>query len=362
MLRAEAVLSVQGEWSGVNRILPVAILLAAAVAGGAALVVTNPLGLLGPSSTVVGTETVASGAELVTVQQSDHGTTANVTRIRYTHDGTAYEATFVPRLRPALDWLRNNTAPDARVAAWWDYGHAIQGYTGREVVAATPSEWVWEHTTVRGSDGAAFDTGKEGALASQETMQDLATMVTGNLSMARQAMNAAGAEYLLLTTWEIGKFNAIERARTGSGAATLVLNQFACQRRGERCEVRQQGNVSYYTYQASSGQVLVPVIEQGGGAAIIDTPIIQSSQGQAAVRYVCGPQGVRQFQPPEDGAVLDGCLAFHPDYGPQQAVYVPPEAMDTAFVRLYLADGTGVDGFEAVYDGPVASIWRLQQP
>jgi len=37
--------------------------------------------------------------------------------------------------RQAYTWLKDNTAEDARVMAWWDYGYQIAGIANRTTIA-----------------------------------------------------------------------------------------------------------------------------------------------------------------------------------------------------------------------------------
>jgi len=47
-------------------------------------------------------------------------------------------------IRQAYGWLRDNTAPDARVLAWWDYGYQLAGVANRTTLA-DGNTWNMEH-------------------------------------------------------------------------------------------------------------------------------------------------------------------------------------------------------------------------
>jgi len=74
-------------------------------------------------------------------------------RIIYTMNGEKYEGGFAHNMRPSLDWIRNNTPEDAVIVSWWDYGHSIRGYAGRDVVVDEPSrsieDTIYDPSTVR---------------------------------------------------------------------------------------------------------------------------------------------------------------------------------------------------------------------
>ena len=51
--------------------------------------------------------------------------------------------------RQAYWWLRDNTAPDARIMAWWDYGYQIAGIANRTTIA-DGNTWNHEHIATLG--------------------------------------------------------------------------------------------------------------------------------------------------------------------------------------------------------------------
>merc|ERR1711998_303417 len=51
--------------------------------------------------------------------------------------------------REAYWWLRDNTPPDARVMAWWDYGYQITGIGNRTSIA-DGNTWNHEHIATLG--------------------------------------------------------------------------------------------------------------------------------------------------------------------------------------------------------------------
>lgn len=61
-------------------------------------------------------------------------------------DGTTIT---VDDYREAYWWLRDNTADDARVMAWWDYGYQISGIANRTTIA-DGNTWNHEHIATLG--------------------------------------------------------------------------------------------------------------------------------------------------------------------------------------------------------------------
>ncbi|UCG00841.1 MAG: hypothetical protein JSW11_14635 [Candidatus Heimdallarchaeota archaeon] len=65
-------------------------------------------------------------------------------RVSYTKNGQNFTARFDETTKFCLDWIKNNTNEEDKILCWWDYGHEIQGYTGREVVIDGPSARLWD--------------------------------------------------------------------------------------------------------------------------------------------------------------------------------------------------------------------------
>uniref|UniRef100_UPI00358E261C dolichyl-diphosphooligosaccharide--protein glycosyltransferase subunit STT3B-like isoform X2 n=1 Tax=Myxine glutinosa TaxID=7769 RepID=UPI00358E261C len=61
---------------------------------------------------------------------------------RIQQDGTRV---VMDDFREAFEWLRHNTAEDARIMAWWDYGYQIAGMSGRTTVVDNNT---WNNTHI----------------------------------------------------------------------------------------------------------------------------------------------------------------------------------------------------------------------
>ncbi len=306
----------------------------------------------GPDGTVVAEEQLASGATQLTV--TIDGT--NETRIRYDWDDRTYEARYFPRYRRSLEFLRANTTRDATVAAWWDYGHTIRGHARRTVVAATPSPWVYRYTVPH--DGAW--PARAGRYTRHRTLQDLATMLLArNASASAAILDRYGADYLYITGDDLSKLQALIQTATRQPDAGGQINTLSCLRSTEGgCATNTQENVTFYTYNAEEGTVLVPFREVNGQPRIIDTPVIRRGENMVAITTVCTPFGTETYSAPPRLRTGDGCIAFHPDSTPDRLLYIPEAAVDSMLVRLYVMDGAGVARFRNVHDGPHAEVWQ----
>lgn len=79
-----------------------------------------------------------------------HGEWHDIYEIHYSIGKKDYYGVFFPEMRPALDWIKENSGENETIMCWWDYGHAIRGYTGRNVVIYAPSKSL-ENTIVDSS-------------------------------------------------------------------------------------------------------------------------------------------------------------------------------------------------------------------
>ncbi|CAK9086051.1 unnamed protein product [Durusdinium trenchii] len=61
----------------------------------------------------------------------------------------AKDGTLIDDYRQAYGWLRQNTASDARIMAWWDYGYQIAGLANRTTLA-DGNTWNHEHIALLG--------------------------------------------------------------------------------------------------------------------------------------------------------------------------------------------------------------------
>jgi hypothetical protein len=64
-------------------------------------------------------------------------------KVHYSMNGESYYGYFDSTRKSHLDWIANNTEEDDKILCWWDYGHDIRGYTGRDVVVDGPSPSLW---------------------------------------------------------------------------------------------------------------------------------------------------------------------------------------------------------------------------
>jgi hypothetical protein len=115
--------------------------------------------------------------------------------IIYTKNGRTMRGYFLPQLRPALDWIKGNVPEGSKLFGWWDYGHMIQGYTGRDVVIFSPSEdMLWSVSSGR------WDEEASGPMASNEEIKDIAFgLLSSDPKELKSAMEKYGSDYVFVS-------------------------------------------------------------------------------------------------------------------------------------------------------------------
>jgi hypothetical protein len=108
---------------------------------------------------------------LTEVGQNDLGEESNfsVYTLEYIRDEKKYAVWWSPKLRPSLDYLKNNAKKGDKVLTWWDNGHLIRGYVKLEPIAYTPSYDILD-TVV----DSKWDTETLGEFSSKDDLTNIA--------------------------------------------------------------------------------------------------------------------------------------------------------------------------------------------
>ncbi|AEA47833.1 hypothetical protein [Archaeoglobus veneficus] len=130
----------------------------------------------------------------------------NATTIAFTVNGVDYSGyMWDPSFTPSLDWIKNNTSPDARFICWWDYAGMLMGYAGRYAVVYAPSKEILD--TVVGWNA------REEALIPHEIIKDVATALTSeDPEVSLKIAEKYGADCFYVTKNDVSYFPIILRA------------------------------------------------------------------------------------------------------------------------------------------------------
>ena len=133
-----------------------------------------------------------------------HGEWWDYYTIVYTYNGSVINGSIQLEMRPALDWIRANTTLNDTVVAWWDYGHAIRGYAGRDAAIYMTSKNFVDTIADRNKSGRPWESEEKVRTVSE-------ILLSQDETQLRQGMSYFNASYILTTQ------------RDSSGIAYAVL-------------------------------------------------------------------------------------------------------------------------------------------
>lgn len=117
-------------------------------------------------------------------------------------------------------WLANNTESDATVLAWWDYADGIEKIGYREAVINEASESI-KHTiggySVPGKPWTKIEYWLWYPYEDEEKVRDVADFfVSENVTSAKEIARKYGANYVLVTSEDMGKYFSVIIAAGGN--------------------------------------------------------------------------------------------------------------------------------------------------
>jgi asparagine N-glycosylation enzyme membrane subunit Stt3 len=225
----------------------------------------------------------------------------------------------------AIIWLRDNTAEDAVLLEWWDYGWWFH-YVGKKITLV------------------------DGGYHPQKPTQDIAQFYTTPISeRSLNFLKKYEVDYVMVSPDLISKFGAMSKiANWGKKIDVLPVFNFAGQ--------YQQGDKTLIEFKLGDQSILVAysTITSGNTTGMGNiTALIKTSQGQAYIRDIgMGDQVIRN----ERENSIPGMVYIAGD----AVVYIPEAVEECMFVRLYLFNGAGLENyFEKVYDNLGMKIYRV---
>lgn len=301
---------------------------------------------------VIATEQVGQHATLRTIEDN----TIRYTELAYRWNGDRYTVRFAPRLRPALDWIRRHTRPDATIAAWWIHGHSIRGYSRRPVTVTAPTFWAWDNV-IGGGNQTRWDAARRGEFADQRTFRDHArSLTTDNMSYAHTILGQHNVSYLLLTKTDLRHYTEMAQVADHDAENVSTLHVRHCRTAGTDCRIRNRGGQPILTYPIDTHRsITVPVRSTDTGYRLDGAPRFVAGNRSLIIPFHCTSDGTKRIAVSE--TELRGCVRFHPDHGHTRLVYVPGPALDSLLVRLYLLGGA--PGFDKRYDDSHAQVWEV---
>lgn len=225
----------------------------------------------------------------------------------------------------SLIWLRDNTAEDAVLLEWWDYG------------------W-WFHYV------AKKITPVDGGYHPQKPTQDIAQFFTRPISdRSLNFLKKYEIDYVMVSPDLISKFGAMSKIANW-GRKIDVLPVFY------QTGQYQQGDKTLLEFKFGDQSILIAysTVTAGNTTGMGNiTALIKSAQGQAYIRDVgIGGQVIRS----DKENAVPGMVYL----AGNAVIFIPDAVEECMFVRLYLFDGADLENyFENVYDNMGMKIYRV---
>jgi len=130
------------------------------------------------------------------IKHVEVGSESNYTeyRLQYIKDEQMFDVWWSPRLRPALDFLKQNSKPSDMVLTWWDNGHLIRGYTRRDPIVWTPHYDLLETVA-----GGKWDESELGEFATKDDLTNVAyALLADSPSITQGIMKRYGARWVFV--------------------------------------------------------------------------------------------------------------------------------------------------------------------
>jgi asparagine N-glycosylation enzyme membrane subunit Stt3 len=259
-----------------------------------------------------------------------------------------------------LDWIKENTDPEALIVTWWDPGHIIAGYTGRPVHAdgahcgggteQYPGCIPYSHDDRIQDMGRTFAIGDEDESISilgkyrqltpeqcSEVREKFGDVLPDNVCDEIPEM------YVIASNDLIAKYYWMSYFGTGTGR-----NYFQMQM------TNYDPNTGVLEY--AGGQVKL-VFDNGKWVPVLNFP--QQGIRNAVISHIIYfENGVqRSYNYTDQANVVDGMVWVDPGYG--LAIFMDPEIRDSVFTKMFFFDGAGLEHFELVYKNPEIRLFRV---
>ncbi len=226
----------------------------------------------------------------------------------------------------AIIWLRDNTAEDAILLEWWDYGWWFH-YVGKKVTLV------------------------DGGYHPQKPTQDIAQFFTNPISeRSMNFLKKYEVDYVMVSPDLISKFGAMSKiANWGRKIDVLPIFRLSDQ--------YQQGDKTLLEFRLGDQSILIAysTITSGNTTGMGNiTALIKSGQGQAYIRDIgIGNQVIRSNKE----NAYPGMVYL----GGDAVIFIPEAVEECMFVRLYLFNGAGLESyFEKVYDNLGMKIYKVK--
>ncbi len=222
----------------------------------------------------------------------------------------------------AMNFMKTESAPDAVILSWWDYGYWFQ---------------------LMGERATNLDGGNSIASRNIPTAQYFTGMM--NETEQKFFLEKMGTTHILIDASMIGKYSAMSKIANYGNKIDAYL-QFG------QASSEMQGNITIVAFSANPYFLLVPINEYGNLAGQI---VMSVPGGEVYVSSVCTENGIFPMNPPKNKETIDGCIFLGQGY----ALFASGEVANSAFTNLFFMHGKDIPYADKVFDNGEVMIYEI---
>ncbi len=229
----------------------------------------------------------------------------------------------------SMTFMKENTAANASILSWWDFGYWFQ---------------------TRGERPSIADGGNINGTVNHQIAEWYIDR-SDNWTSYRQWMKSKQVDYILMDYTLPGKYGAISKIGTHG---KTVIGMLQMQYTGEY----PQENKTIAEFKSGQYVVWLPM---GSGGNVVGAPLFMITDGEqylgrSYIQDMCTTNGIIRIPVEDESNIIPGCVTIT-SYG---LFYIPPEAEFSIFTDLMFMDGYGIPDVEKVFDNQLIKIYRLE--
>lgn len=176
------------------------------------------------------------------------GTWYDLTQIQYTKDGKKYIGEFIPDLSDVSRWIKMNASSNCTVLCGWRYGHMLEGYAERNIIARFASLAIKDTILdfVILDEAGKQDYINDHEWEADETIEDIAKVLTSdNISSneTRDIIQKYNVSYILTQEYDSLNIAWIFFEASGKNRDEYIFpGTFAPTEKGEKTLIFQMWN------------------------------------------------------------------------------------------------------------------------
>ncbi|MBN1896547.1 MAG: glycosyltransferase family 39 protein [Candidatus Aenigmarchaeota archaeon] len=229
----------------------------------------------------------------------------------------------------SMTFMKENTAANASILSWWDFGYWFQ---------------------TRGERPSIADGGNINGTVNHQIAEWYIDR-SDNWTSYRSWLKSKQVDYILMDYTLPGKYGAISKIGTHG---KTIIGMLQMQYTGEY----PQENKTIAEFKSGQYVVWLPM---GSGGNVVGAPLFMVTNGEqylgrSYIQDMCTTNGIIRIPVEDESSIIPGCVTIT-SYG---LFYIPPEAEFSTFTNLMFMDGYGIPDVEKVFDNQLIKIYRLE--